>query len=169
MTEKPKKPGKTEQIIFSKGALASRLKLSVRQVNRLIARGLPCEPGGGFILEKVRSWRQQNLRPRSETADNPELVYWKNELLKEQSLLLSLKRRKANGELTSLENACRESEKKVNIAKVLLEQIPDRVLGHLPKSLSAKQRKEFLKNMQELIEDTLFTLAETELKAIDAA
>jgi phage terminase Nu1 subunit (DNA packaging protein) len=159
---------KPEKIILEKKELAAQSGLSVRHINRLIARGLPCEPGGDFILEKVQLWRRENLRQRSKTANNPELAYWKNELVKEQSKLLALKRRQTTGELIDLDEVCRSDVRKIATVKVLLEQIPDRVLGHLPKSLSAEKKKEFLKNLQELIEDTLFTLAKQELGALDA-
>jgi phage terminase Nu1 subunit (DNA packaging protein) len=95
---------------------------------------------------------------------NPELLFWKTKLTQQQANLLELKKRIMKGELVDLDTACRKGERRITHAKALLEQIPERCLGLLPKSMAPKMKTAFRDKAVEIIEDVLFALAEKSLE-----
>jgi hypothetical protein len=142
---------------LNKADLAGTLGITVRRLDQCILRGMPFDQGE----EACRQWRADNIRSKAGSGpQDPELEFWKVQLLKSRALFGELRLGVSSGKLANLDMVCREAEQRITHAKALLEQIPDRALGLLPKYVSAAQKRQFLADCQRLIADTLHQLAD---------
>jgi phage terminase Nu1 subunit (DNA packaging protein) len=150
---------------LTKPEIAEKFHVTIRRVNQWIQAGCPVGADGRFNSSAVEKWRAANIRPR---GGDPELAFWKTRLIHEQALSAELRYRVMAGELVDLDTACRKGERRITHAKALLEQIPERCLGLLPKSMTPKMKTTFRDKAVEIIEDTLFALSEDVLAFDDS-
>ena len=147
--------------------LAAAIGRGVRQITEYLQRGMPRERRGGYCIEDCAAWIAANIRPtgRAEHGPEPEASgekrsYWECYKTREQALVEEIKRRQLEGELVDADDAARLAERRIGHAKALLEQIPDRILGLLPKQVAIAARKNLRARVAEMIEDVLTALAE---------
>jgi len=114
------------------------------------------------------AWIEANIRPTGRAADAPigaprtatDRGYWETYKVREQALQEELKRKQLSGDLVEVDLVARQSERRITHAKALLAQVPDRVLGLLPKEVKPATRKQLRGRLAEMIDDVLFALAE---------
>ena len=87
-------------------------------------------------------------------------AYWEMRKVEAQALQIGIHRRRIEGELVPRGEAAQLAARRTVCAKNLLEQIPDRMLGLLPKQTTAAARKSLRARVAEMIEDVLTALAE---------
>jgi phage terminase Nu1 subunit (DNA packaging protein) len=154
-----------KKTILTKAGLASKLNLSARQIDYQVENGAPRQPDGNFCLEDFTAWVDAHPKQRGARSD-PSIVRWKRRLVRAEAKTKELELAQSKGELISVDEVARENERSIAHAKNLLEQIPDRLMGLLPKSIGAKARKNFRDAAMQMIEDVLFALSDWEIETI---
>jgi len=168
MRSRKKKPKKRlPDTTVDEQALAIAVGKHRRTTHEYVRRGMPREANGRYDVERCRAWIAANIRPSGRPGagfEEPEsagnTAYWIRYLTRERALREEYKRRQLEGDLIEVDLVARHNEQRITHAKALLEQIPDRVLGLLPKSIPAKSKKEFRNRVADMIEDALYALAE---------
>jgi len=147
---------------------ARLLSRTTRSITEYAARGMPREADGRFDPAACAAWIEANIRPTGRAADAPigaprtatDRGYWETYKVREQALQEELKRKQLSGDLVEVDLVARQSERRITHAKALLAQVPDRVLGLLPKEVKPATRKQLRGRLAEMIDDVLFALAE---------
>lgn len=139
----------------------------MRQITEYLQRGMPRARSGGYCVEDCRQWIAENVRPtgRAErsagaAAAEGDRPYWETYKVREQALQEEIRRKQLDGELVDVDDVARLAERRIGHAKALLEQLPDRLLGVLPKQVAGAARKSLRTRVAEMIDDVLTALAE---------
>ena len=136
------------------------LGVGVRQIAEYVQRGMPRRSPREYCVEECQAWVAENVKTVArEPEDELGRAYWETYKCRERALMEELKRKQLAGELIEVDYVARHNERRIAHAKSLLEQIPDRMLGLLPKVVHAAAKKEFRRQADQLIEDVLFALS----------
>lgn len=160
-----------KRTILAKPALARELGRSVRQLTEYRQRGLPQEADGRYCLEDCRAWIAANIKPtaRSISGEMPapigeaaasDFALWNARKTQHQARQEKLKADELEGRLIDVDIPAREAERRIAHCRALFEQIPDRLLGILPRKTPAKIRGGLRDAVQEWIAAALATLAD---------
>jgi hypothetical protein len=132
---------------------------------------MPREADGRYCVEDCKAWVDENIAPThrgdDDDEDQSERGYWETYKVREQALEAELDRRKKQGELVPLDRVIVHNEQRITMAKSLFEQVPDRLLGIVPKKNTPASRKAFLERAREMITDVLSALADESMKPVD--
>lgn len=152
--------------------LALAIGRSDRCVRDYLPRGLPRRSDGSFVVVDCLAWIKANIHPTGRACDSMHVdttgddgfdrAYWEKQKTRFEALNQELKFRAAAGELIEVDLVAREAERRISHAKALFEQIPDRLLGLLPKEVKAAAKKAFRERTAEMLEDVLFALSAAE-------
>jgi phage terminase Nu1 subunit (DNA packaging protein) len=162
---KAENEGKT---IVGRAKLAKIVGVGSRQISYYVENGMPQEGAGKFCLESCVEWVKSHVKPtgRGDGRQKNDRGHWETQKVRWQAKQEALKYRQQVGELIPVDEVSREQERAITHAKALAEQIPDRLLGLLPKTIGAKTKKEFRNSANEMIEDFLFALSDWEIDTI---
>jgi phage terminase Nu1 subunit (DNA packaging protein) len=168
--KKNEKSGKKS--LVGREELSAVIGVSSRQISYYLHQGMPQEGRGKFDLDKCVEWAATNVKPTGrddgrESIQPENRGFWETEKAKWQAKQAELDYHKQLGELIAVDDVAREQERSIAHAKALAEQVPDRLLGLLPKSIAAKAKKDFRAAAFVIIEDFLFALSDWELETID--
>lgn len=126
---------------------------------------MPSAGGGKYNLQTCRVWISANVKPTGRgDGDNGGLDrgYWETRKVKEQALQERIKRKQLEGSLIEVDVVARHNERRIAHAKALFEQVPDRVLGLLPKTVKSDAKRTVRDRVAEMVEDILFALSAEE-------
>jgi len=164
VTHKAKEAPPKRAIARSKPDLARALGRGVRQITEYLQRGMPGDRRRGYPIDECRAWMEAQIKPSGRAAGPAPGTpgsrgYWETRDAQARAELKELELARRKGELIEVEVVARRSERRIAEAKALLEQIPDWLLGLLPRTMSAAAKKDLRRRTGEKVDDIMFALA----------
>lgn len=131
---------------------------------------MPREEHGRYDVAKCEAWIAANIKPTGRADDaavgpvvNPHLQERsKWAAVREENLarLSAIELEEVQKKLIKVDEVARVFERYISHARSLLEELPDRSLIELPKSLKPQVRKRIRERWVETVEDTLQAIAD---------
>lgn len=135
-----------------------------RQISYYAQDGMPQVGKGVFCVEDCQAWVAANVGLTKQVSAS-ERGFWEEQKAKWDARQKKLQYRQLAGELIEVDIIAREQERSIAHAKALAEQIPDRLIGLLPRVVTAKPRQRLLQSAKQMIEDFLFALSDSMAEA----
>jgi phage terminase Nu1 subunit (DNA packaging protein) len=150
----------------NKKELAQLAGITERQITNYCQAGMPRIGKREYDVDACLEWIRNSIKnPKAECRQPAgDRNYWETYKVREQALQEELKRKQLEGELIEVDVVSRIHEQRITHAKALLDQIPERCISLLPKSVPAKNKKEIRERLAQMIDDLLTTLADNEFE-----
>lgn len=150
--------GPSETVVHTRQEAAQRLKVSLRTFAHWCTYddfpGKPGTPGrrdGHFPIERIEQWRVERLGSSGSAREQLEQVRLAN---------AQLDLRQRLGQLIDAEDVRRFQTRAISTARAVLDCLPDKLTGRLPRTMKRKDKIKFREEIERDLADAYDALAE---------
>lgn len=137
---------------------ARALGVHERTVKTWLARGAPGAPGN-YDVQAIAVWHASEIGTSESDENISQRALWETRRAAAAAQFEELRLEERRGHLVDVGLAARHYARHIAEAKVMLEQLPDRLLAHVPAKLPRAARKIFRERIHTAVVEVMSILA----------